>query len=83
MSKKEYDDDDGRVIAKMDVDGMPWFVRRAYMPRTKSRKEQAQLSRAERAAITRGVLAAALLVFAVFVVAFLLVILFAKYVWFR
>lgn len=23
-SKKEYDDDDGRVIAPMNVEGMPW-----------------------------------------------------------
>ncbi|HRX14200.1 MAG TPA: hypothetical protein P5087_04200 [Eubacteriales bacterium] len=23
--KKKYDDDDGRVIAKMNVDGMPWY----------------------------------------------------------
>ena len=23
--KKKYDDDDGRVIAPMNVDGMPWF----------------------------------------------------------
>lgn len=24
--KKKYDDDDGRVIAKMNVDGMPWYT---------------------------------------------------------
>ncbi len=24
--KKQYDDDDGRVIAPMNVDGMPWYV---------------------------------------------------------
>ena len=24
--KKTYDDDDGRVIANMNVDGMPWYV---------------------------------------------------------
>lgn len=23
--KKRYDDDDGRVIAKMNVEGMPWY----------------------------------------------------------
>ena len=23
--KKQYDDDDGRVIAPMNVDGMPWY----------------------------------------------------------
>ena len=25
MGKKIYDDDDGRVIAPMNVDGMPWY----------------------------------------------------------
>ena len=25
--KKQYDDDDGRVIADMNVDGMPWYDR--------------------------------------------------------
>ena len=24
--KKEYDDDDGRVISPMNVDGMPWYT---------------------------------------------------------
>lgn len=24
--KKKYDDDDGRVIAKMNVEGMPWYT---------------------------------------------------------
>lgn len=24
MKKKEYDDDDGRVVADMNIDGMPW-----------------------------------------------------------
>ena len=24
MKKKKYDDDDGRVIANMDIEGMPW-----------------------------------------------------------
>ncbi|HQC54940.1 MAG TPA: hypothetical protein PKX91_04360 [Clostridia bacterium] len=24
--KKQYDDDDGRVIAPMNVDGMPWYI---------------------------------------------------------
>ncbi len=27
-AKKVYDDDDGRVIASMDVDGMPWYEQR-------------------------------------------------------
>jgi len=26
--KKVYDDDDGRVVSSMDVDGMPWYEQR-------------------------------------------------------
>lgn len=38
MSKKEYNDDDGRVIADMNIDGMPWtngryLNRMTIMPR--------------------------------------------------
>lgn len=36
-TKKVYPDDDGRVIAPMNVDGMPWFNR--YTPRYKVKKE--------------------------------------------
>ena len=25
MSRRKYDDDDGRVVANMNVDGMPWY----------------------------------------------------------
>lgn len=32
--RKVYDDDDGRVIAPMDVDGMPWHNRHAPKKRS-------------------------------------------------
>ncbi|MGN0518377.1 MAG: hypothetical protein ACI4II_06605 [Acutalibacteraceae bacterium] len=43
--KKIYDDDDGRVIADMNIDGMPWTDGRRYnlpsiMPRMKRREMQ-------------------------------------------
>ena len=25
MSRRTYEDDDGRVVAKMNVEGMPWY----------------------------------------------------------
>lgn len=76
MSKKQYDDDDGRVIASMDVDGMPWYLRRAYRRREQPKQsEELELSRSERFALFRGVLSAALLIFAVFTLGFLAVIL--------
>lgn len=37
---KQYDDDDGRTIVDMDVEGMPWYNRRV-------RKEQRAQARAE------------------------------------
>lgn len=42
--KKQFEEDDGRVIANMDVDGMPWHDRRARFEerldqRRKGRKE--------------------------------------------
>ena len=27
--RRKYDDDDGRVIANMNVDGMPWYMEKA------------------------------------------------------
>lgn len=46
MKKKEYDDDDGRVVADMNIDGMPWtngryLNRLTIMPRRlNSRKSE-------------------------------------------
>jgi hypothetical protein len=30
--RKKYEDDDGRTIAKMNVDGMPWYASGAGKP---------------------------------------------------
>lgn len=37
---KQYDDDDGRTIVDMDVEGMPWHTRRV-------RREERERARAE------------------------------------
>lgn len=37
--KKVYDDDDGRVISPMDVDGMPWYEQRCI----KTEKEEEEV----------------------------------------
>ena len=45
---KQYEDDDGRTIVDMDVEGMPWYTRRM-------RKEQRERAKAElREKIERG-----------------------------
>lgn len=88
-SRKRFDeDDDGRVIAPMDVDGMPWH----NPPSSGSgedgdagpggEREPVKLTRAEARAYAWGALKAALAVAAVFALVFLLFILFCTEVWF-
>ena len=55
--RKPYEDDDGRTIAKMDVDGMPWYLERARRNQDPD-KQPIELSKAERWAMLKGVLAA-------------------------
>lgn len=90
--KKQYDDDDGRVIAPMNVPGMPWRMDlsddRRHSPEREVQKEESseepiELTREEKGAMLRGVLGATLLLTGVFVGVFTLFILFCVYVWFR
>lgn len=76
--------DDGRTIANMNVEGMPW-----YSPSTNQQNsvlgqdgKPVELTRKEKAAMMKGVLSAALLVALIFVAAFALFILFCVFVWF-
>lgn len=82
--RKHYDDDDGRVIANMNVDGMPWYQRSQRFERNK--REQASdfsdLTKEESREIVKGAMKAALLIAGVFILAMLLFILFCLYVWF-
>ena len=80
--RKPYEDDDGRTIAKMDVDGMPWYLERARCNQDPD-KQPLELSKAERWAMLKGVLAAAMLIVLIFVVVFALFILFAEHIWFK
>ena len=80
--KKEKFEDDGRVIANMNVEGMPW-----YMPKNKGTEGQSEelpkLGKAETFHMILGVLGAALAIAAVFVIGYFLFILFCQYVWFK
>ena len=82
--KKVYDDDDGRVIANMNVDGMPWYPRGQRFD--KGRREQASdfsdLTREESREIIKGAMKASLLIAGVFILAMLIFILFCLYIWF-
>lgn len=85
MKKKEKVTyiDDGRTIANMNVDGMPW-----YNPKRPEKKEESGVpkytpDRKETLAIMGGVLKAAMLVALVFVLGFAAFILFSYYVWLK
>lgn len=80
--------DDGRVIASMNVEGMPGYrrqKRRAYdeFGAVKPASEPVELTRSERRAIRKGVITAALTLVGVVVVIAVLVMLFLTKVWLR
>lgn len=82
--------DDGRVIAAMDPDTMSGNVgRRKSRQRLDAsgqplpKPEPVKLTRSEKGAISRGVLAAYVLLFVAVVAVFALFLLFCTKVWFR
>ena len=81
--RKIYDDDDGRTIAEMNVDGMPWYVRARERPAGNEDAGREELSRSEKRAMLFGVLKASMLVGGVYIVVFLAFILFCINVWFK
>ena len=87
--KKTYDDDDGRVIANMNVDGMPWSIR-DVISRRKASDEQVQggqdfsdLTREETRELVKGAVKAGLLIGGAFVLGAFIFILFCLFIWFR
>ncbi len=83
--KKEPFIDDGRTIANMNVDGMPWYIDEAKRKQetVSDSGEPLELTKKERRAAMGGILAAVLLIGLVFAVCFLVFILFCVFVWFR
>jgi hypothetical protein len=82
-NRKGYDDDDGRTIAGMNVDGMPWYSGSTGKGDEQNGHNTHEVLRGPyRRAFTWGVLKAALLVMAVFVVGYFLFILFCTKIWF-
>lgn len=94
-NKKEKFVDDGRTIANMNVEGMPW-----YNPATAGKEhdvigiagsdsnanrpqEPTKLTGKETAAMIKGVIAAALLIAAIFIGVFGLFILFCSNIWLK
>jgi hypothetical protein len=85
-AKEFANDDDGRVIAPMNVDGMPWYTKGSKREEEESAtapEPPQPLTFRENLAFMTGVLKASLLVTLVFVGALFLFILFCTNVWFR
>ena len=88
-AKREEFEDDGRTIANMNVDGMPWYARGVRDPlrddpdSPASDGEKPRMSRGERRGYIRAALAATLLIAGVFAVAYGLFLLFCTFVWFK
>ncbi|MGV8026317.1 MAG: hypothetical protein AB2L18_07165 [Anaerolineaceae bacterium] len=82
---KQNDEDDGRVICNMDVDGMRWhdknICREEYATRKVAQDEQ--MTRSEARRFTWYAVLAGLLIASVFSVIWILFILFCTRVWFR
>lgn len=84
--KNKYIDeyDDGGTIADMNIDGMPWYVRRRY----KSRDEQndadgQQLTKEQMRVYKWAAIKAGLVMILVFAFVYFLFIAFCDFVWFR
>jgi len=82
---KQYEDDDGRVICNMDVDGMRWHDRRVRREERRARQipQGDQLTKAEARRYTWYSLLAGLLIVAVFSVTWILFVLFCTQIWFK
>lgn len=87
---RKYDDDDGRVIANMNVEGMPWYDRQVRREkraerraqRNESRPQGAQMTRSEARRYTFYAVLAGLTIALVFSVVWILLTLFMTRVWF-
>ena len=83
MKKTDYEDD-GRTIADMNVEGMPWYVQ-GDERRSKGADASShdQMTDEETKMYRFAALKAALLVVLVFGLAFFIFIAFCDFVWFR
>lgn len=82
---QKYDDDDGRVICNMDVEGMPWHDRRARPEQQAGRSalQGDQMTGAEARQFTVHAVLAALTIVMVFAATWVLFTLFCTQVWLR
>ena len=81
--RREDPEDDGKTIANMNVDGMPWYNRyTADRPEQDPDAEPTPMTREEQRMYTWAAIKAGLLVVLIFAVVFGLFIAFCDFVWF-
>jgi len=83
--KKQYQDDDGRVICNMDVEGTRWHDKVVRHSERTARKMPSgeQMTRSEAWRFAWSAVLAGLLIVLVFSVTWVLFILFCTKIWFR
>jgi hypothetical protein len=88
---KKYDDDDGRVICDMDVEGMPWHDRQVRREKRAERRAQkkvrgsqgVQMTKSEARRFTWYAMLAGLTIALVFSAVLILFTLFSTQIWLR
>ncbi len=80
--KNKVETDDDRVVANMNIDGMPWSAKGSPMY-DQAGKGAPELTKKEKRLFTRSAVLAGLLVGAIFIIILFLFILFSINVWFR
>jgi hypothetical protein len=82
---RKYDDDDGRVICSMDVEGMRWHDKRVRRENREAQRPLTsnQMTRSEARQFTWYAMLGGLLIAAVFSVTWVLFILFCTEIWFK
>ncbi len=81
----EYEEDDGAPVADMNIDGMPWFVRRRYNKAVMQDEpdESQNLTKEQMRIYRSAAVKAGLVIVAIFGGAFFLFIIFCQFVWFK
>jgi len=75
------EDDDGKVVAKMDVDGMPWYIDKLHDKEKGPAGDPYPMSKKESRSYMWGAMAAAFLVTAFFSTVFAVIILLLIFYW--
>jgi hypothetical protein len=83
--QKRYEDDDGRVITNMNVEGMRWYDKnlRQGKASTFNQPQGGQMTRSEARQYTWYSMLAALAIVATFSLTWVLFVLFCTEIWFR